>query len=205
MSKILGMVCASAVAASAHAGVVFFQMDINAATMSAGGPFGGTTHTGALNVTQDANTVLAGIFVFNTPVVFTGNVQSFNGQITLAGGVVTGAFFDIVINDGSEFHAVVTPGSGGVTAQAGQGFNIDGLTFNARFENLVGGTHFAGVDMSAFANGIFNGSFLASSYSPNAGGTDDNTNFEFYAFVPTPGAAALLGVAGMAMGVRRRR
>lgn len=182
------------------------RYDTNNLTASAGGPFGGTTHTGAVTVTQNATSSLNGVAIFGVAQSFTGVLASFNATINLVNGFVTTGSLSTVLTDGSRYDATINGGGGRVVFQAGRGFRIDGLTFNGNFSNLVGGTDFGGVNVAAaLGAGAFNyeGSFLLSSYNPNASGVSNQTQFETYIF-PTPGSVALLGLAGVAAGRRRR-
>lgn len=202
---VVAFTSAVALSSAASAGITVFQADVNTLSATAGGPFGGTSHTGAVNFTHNASSSLAGLTIAGVPQAFTGVLQSMAGQIQLLNGQVQGGFFDLFLTDGSSMHSTIdTLGGGQVNTQAGQGFRIDGLSSSVSFANLVGGTHFGGVNVGQFGPGPWDGSFLAFAFSPNASGVDDNTDIDLYAAVPTPGAAALMGIAGLSMARRRR-
>lgn len=206
MSKFT-MVAASGLALScaATAGVTVFQADLNTLSASSGGAFGGVTHTGAVTFTTNASSALAGITLNSVPQAFTGVLQSMSGTIQLLNGAVQGGSFNVLLTDGSSMQATIDAlGGGQVNVQAGQGFRIDGLNSSVSFSNLVGGTHFGGVNVGQFGPGPWDGSFLAFAFNPDASGFDGNTDVDLYANIPAPGAAAL-GLMGLAAMGRRRR
>lgn len=202
---VVAFTSAVALSSAASAGITVFQADVNTLSASAGGPFGGTSHSGAVTFTNNASSVLAGLTIAGVPQAFTGVLQSMAGQIQLLNGQVQGGFFDLFLTDGSSMHSTIDPlGGGQVNPQAGQGFRIDGLSSTVTFSNLVGGTLFGGVNVTQFGPGPWVGSFLAFAFSPNGSGVDNNTDVDLYALVPAPGSAALMGLAGLAMSRRRR-
>jgi hypothetical protein len=194
-------------------------VDINAlrvgAENAAGAPapFGGVTHTGALALTNDDNSLLVGVAIDGQSQVMTaGLVMTFAGRIELAGGFVTGGSFLVSMSDGSSFSASIVPGEGRVRTQAGQGYRVDGLLFNTVFANSVPANQnkFAGVDINALTRGgPIDGSFLNFGFLPDAAGVDRNADLDV-SFVgdtaPMPAAAGLglVGVIGAGC-VRRRR
>ena len=196
-----------ALAAPAVAGIVPVRIDTNnLTTATAGGvAFGGLTHTGTLNVSSNANSTLNSIFIFGNPAGLSAGLASFSATINLVNGFVNGGSLSILATDGSQYNATISGAAGRVNTQVGQGFRIDGLTFSGFFSNLVGGTNFAGVNVISPLNGFgpYEGSFLLSSYGPNANGVDQVTQFETY-IVPAPGAIMLMAAAGT-LGLRRRR
>ena len=198
------IVCGAGLSAGASGAITLFQTDINSFTASAGGPFGGTTHTGAVTFSANANTSLNAVRINGVAQPITPGIAlaGLSGQINLLNGFVQGGSLSILINDGSSYTATIAGGAGRVNVQVGQGFRIDGLTFDGVF-GLVGGAY-AGVPLP-FGPGPWTGSLLISSFGPNANGVDAVTNLEVYAEVPTPGSAALVGLAGVLAGVRRRR
>ncbi len=203
---ILTAIALAAAAGSASAGVANVRYDTNNLTASAGGPFGGTTHTGAITITHNATSTLNGIVIFGVSQPFTGALASFSATINLVNGFVTTGSLSTVLTDGSRYDASINGGGGRVVFQAGRGFRIDGLTFNGNFSNLVGGTNFGGVNVAAAVGAgasNYDGSFLLTSFNPDASGVTNQAQFETYIF-PTPGSAALLGLAGLAAARRRR-
>lgn len=196
---------ALALSSVATAGVTVFQADLNTLSASSGGPFGGLTHTGTVTLTTNASSALAGITLNSVPQAFTGVLQSMSGSIQLLNGAVQGGSFNVLLTDGSSMQATIDAlGGGQVNMQAGQGFRIDGLNSSVSFSNLVGGTHFGGVNVGQFGPGPWDGSFLAFAFNPDAAGFDGNTDVDLYANIPAPGAAAL-GLMGLAAMGRRRR
>lgn len=189
------------------------QIDVNSLSVQsqvsdgAGGwlnaAFGGTTHTGRLVLSDDANSVLAGVLLNNTTQTLSSSLASFAGVINLVGGVVMGGSLSVTNLDGSSYTASIVSGIGTVNVQVGQGFQIDGLTF----AGLFSGPLFAGVDVSPFfsVQPLF-GSLLNFAFSPDAGGHDADSDIDIWATIPLPasGGLAALGLAGLA-GVRRRR
>ncbi|MBL8764900.1 MAG: hypothetical protein JNM07_11585 [Phycisphaerae bacterium] len=205
-----------AVAGNAMA-VQTLQYDTNnlrsQATPSGGGslPFS-TTFTGTVNVTDDANARIAGL-ILNGLDQGVGPISSANFDflltITLVNGGVTGGSISVATMDNT-YSASILPGSGTIKTQAGQGFQIDGLTFNGNFTGMglagsPGNTTVVGVDISAFMVGYpLVGSFLNFAFSPNSSGTDANADVDLYVQVPLPGAACL-GLVGMGIVAGRRR
>lgn len=201
-------VAALALAAGANAAVM--QLDINGIQVRAGGPFDGVTHTGTLTITK----ATAGLFV---DILVDGASQGgavlgdVSGEIELFNGNVVGGFLSIADGDGDRYDAAIGQ-AGRVNTQAGRGFRIDGLTFAGVFSSPAqeGASFFdfGGVDIGAiFGAEAFNesleGSFLLTSFSPDANGLDTRADIDIF-IVPTPGAAALAGLAGIAI-LRRKR
>jgi hypothetical protein len=201
-------VAALALAAGANAAVM--QLDINGIQVRAGGPFDGVTHTGTLTITKAATGTLLDILVDGASQG--GAVLSdFSGEIELFNGNVVGGFLSIFDGDGDRYDAAIGQ-AGRVNTQAGRGFRIDGLTFAGVFSGPVQEDasffDFGGVDVSAiFGADAFNetleGSFLLTSFSPDANGIDTRADIDVF-IVPTPGTAALAGLAGIAI-LRRKR
>lgn len=200
---IIGAAAALSTAASA-ATVALIDVNGMAAqyTPAAGGSFG-VGATGAINFATDANTILAGVALDGVNQTLTAGLQSIVGTINLAGGVVQGGSFTITATDATSYTATIVAGIGQVATQAGQGFSIDGLTFNGLFS----GASFAGVNVSDFFNGQpLTGSFLQFAFRPNAQGFDRDSDLDVFVSVPMPAAAGLgfAGLAGIAAGRRRR-
>ena len=201
-------VAALALAAGANAAVM--QLDINGIQIRTGGAFDGTTHTGTLTITKAATGTLLDILVDGAS---QGGavLGDFSGEIELSNGNVVGGFLNIIDGDGDRYDAAIGE-AGRVNTQAGRGFRIDGLTFAGVFSSPVGDDasffNFGGVDVGAiFGANAFNetleGSFLVTSFSPDANGIDTRADIDVF-IVPTPGTAALAGLAGIAV-LRRKR
>lgn len=199
----LAVAALAGVAAGATAAPELF-IDINTltATFSGGGGFT-TTSTGSILLTANANSVLAGVRKDGVAQTVTSTLSTFSGRIDLVGGFVTGGFVSILNADASSYTADIFSGVGQVTSQAGQGFSIDGLTFNGLFSS----TFFAGVNVTGwFNNQPRPGSVITFAFNPNSNGVDTNSDVDLYVVgVPMP-AAAGMGFAGLAgLGLRRRR
>ena len=173
-----------------------------------GGAFG-TTFTGSISMADDATSNLAGLLCDGVPLLSTGSLFDFTGQIDFVGGVVNGGSFTVTVLESdlvtmNSYTASIAQGVGQINTQAGQGFSIDGLTFAGMFSSSI----FSGVDVSRWddAEPLF-GSFIQFQFNPNANGVDDETDIDIFVVVPLPTAPALAGVglAGMLLGVRRRR
>lgn len=204
----------SFVAASSSAlATITVQIDINGLSSQSqvdlgGGSwgnavFGGTSHSGRLLMTHDANSTLAGVALNGTQQTLTSSMASFTGEILLVSGLVSGGSFTVSNLDGSSYTASIVAGVGRVRTQIGQGFRIDGLTF----QGLFGGPSFAGADVSAFfsVQPLF-GSFLHFAFNPTAGGLDQDADIDIFATIPLPTTAGLAGAGLLGLaGVRRRR
>lgn len=203
---VLAAGAAFAVAAAASADSVL-QIDVNGLTATAGAGFG-TGYTGTLTLSHDADATFNALKIdgVDQPVGAQWSLASFAGSITLSGGVVTGGSFQVDVTDTvvvDTYSASIASGSGMVNTQAGQGFTIDGLTFNG----LFGASTFAGIDVSPWHSAQpIGGSFLNFAFMPDAQGVDEDADIDIFAVVPAPGGAGLglAGLAGLA-GLRRRR
>jgi hypothetical protein len=208
----LAVVAGACAGAALPADAAFeLQIDLNSLTAfytpggTTGGSFG-TSATGVITLTDDANAYVAGLEVDGVSQPLTESLSTFAGSIELVGGVVVGGSFDVILSDGSRYSTFITEGSGKVVSQAGQGFAIDGLTFAGTFLNLVGGTDFGGVDVSDLGLRLLPGTFLAFAFNPDVEGFDDDTDLDLWVRqIPSPAGAALFGVAGLFAAGRRRR
>ncbi len=199
---VLAPITAVALASLASAGVSLIRLDVNGATTNANGPFAGLVHTGDLAVSNDASTAFIGASLNGVPAAPTGTVASLASLISLTAGATTGGSFILVLDQGETLTGVLS-GGGSVFPQAGEGFSLDSLVLSATFSNLVGGTHFGGINVGQFGTSFF-GAFLLSAYGPDANGLDDSTNIEIFLDVPSPGALALASLAGVIASKRRR-
>ncbi|RMH27960.1 MAG: hypothetical protein D6693_04305 [Planctomycetota bacterium] len=214
------IIAAAALAGLGAAGLAeanqVLQFDVNSLTATADGPFG-TGFTGTITLVDDGNSSLAGMLIDGANQNIAPNqLGDFTGSISIVGGTVTGGTFMIMDTGGAQYHASIVAGSGSVNASAGQTgpFTIDGLTFAGFFSNLVGGTDFAGVDVSAWDGApSLSGSFLQFKFGPTQVAMvegqslfiDDDADVDIFAVVPTPIGSAM-GLAGLAcVGVTRRR
>jgi len=205
---ILGVaLCAGlAVGAEARAAFTTLQIDLNALAASAGAPFD-ESFTGTLHLTTDGDASLNALERdgVTAPIGAQWSLDAFTGEINFASGVVTGGFLSLSVTDTittDTFDADIVAQSGQISAQADQGFFIDGLLFSGLFSGLS----FAGVDVSDWFNAQpLTGSFLQFEFSPDEGGSDRDTDLDIFVIVPAPGPAAALGLALGAGALRRRR
>jgi len=201
---------AAALALLAGAGVAsansVLQIDVNSLTATAGPGFG-TGYTGSVNLSTNANSELAGILIGGSSQMISGTLSSFAGAINLVNGQVDGGSFTVTVLESdnvtlSTYSATINDTAGQVNTQAGQGFSIDGLTFDGTFSSAT----FAGVDVSKwFDNQPLTGSFIQFAFNPNAQGVDGDSDIDIFVTVPLPagGMMAFAGLAGLAS-VRRR-
>ena len=209
-------------AAGAACATPVLQFDVNQFAVqsfnSAGAAvaFGGMSHTGSLQFSNGQG-ILNGIFVQTTPngnfvnAGFSGfNLTTFDGQINLVNGMVTGGNIVLRINNGDQFTCNITPNSGSVTNFVGGGFKIEGLSHNGLFNDAT----FGNVNVSPWfgsqgAAGLL-GSFLQFNFNPNAQGVA-NSDMDYFvdaSTVPLPLAAwtGFATIAGaLAVGRLRRR
>lgn len=210
------------VGASTSLALITLQIDVNglaAQAKDAGGAssaFGGTTHTGSISISHDADSVINSVGIVGGSSFASGangwSISSFTGSILLSAGAVTGGSFSLtVMHTGGEtdsYAASIVSGAGSVNTQAGQGFSIDGLTFVGTFTDGLANGMFAGFDITPFlvANGGLTGSFLNFAFNPDAFGFDGESDLDVFINIPLPTSAglAVCGLAGLAA-VRRRR
>ncbi|MGP1309399.1 MAG: hypothetical protein ACTS27_04300 [Phycisphaerales bacterium] len=184
------------------------QLDINTLTAQAAnaagapGAFGGVTHTGAINLSGNANSALQEILIGGAGQnIAAGQLASFTGSINLVNGGVTGGSLMFTLNDGESFSTQIVGGVGQVNTQAGQGFLIDGLLTNAAFTS----DPFAGAGITPYFNAQpLDGSFLNFQFNPNANGVDTSTDLDVF-LVPSAPAAGVLGLGLAGFASRRRR
>ncbi len=177
-----------------------------------GGGFG-LNFTGTVNISDKAGSSLAGILIDGIGQTVTGTLADFVGTINLENGDVTGGSFrvDVLESDAvtmNTYTATIVANIGQVEEQAGQGFTINGLTFEGMFSSDT----FAGVDVSLWNdNEPLVGSFIEISLDPDDNGLDNDTDVDLFVtpapVVPLPSAPALAGVGlvGVLAGARRRR
>ncbi len=211
MRATYGLACAlTAGLAAGSAQATFIHFDINTISVFAGESFDGETHSGTLELSANAESSLSAIELDGSNQALTADLGTLDGEIVILNGSVVGGFISFTASDGSEYLATIGSEAGAVNAQAGRGFRVDGLTYDGAFDELVGGTSFAGVDvMSKLGDAdpnLFLGSFLLHGYGPDESGFDGMVDLDVYAdvVIPAPGPAAL-AVCGVLAGVRRRR
>jgi len=204
---IVGAAALAAIAGAATAEATqVLQIDVNSLTATAGAGFG-TGYTGTVDLTTNANSELAGILISGAGQAFSGELDSFAGSISLNNGMVDGGSFTVSVLEAdmvtiNTYTASIVSGEGQVNTQAGQGFSIDGLTFQGAFTSAT----FAGVDVSDWFNTQpLSGSFIQFAFNPDAQGVDSDSDVDIFVAVPLPagGAMAFAGLAGLAS-VRRR-
>lgn len=133
-----------------------------------------------------------------------GALSSFSARIDLAGGFVIGGSIDFANDAGDSLSIDLDEGGQIREVEAlGPTFAIDGIFSNAQFDS---DDHFFGdVSLSKFysdagpLSDLLIGDLLLQQI--RAGGTLDA---EILVTVPTPGAAAIMGLGGLAMSRRRR-
>jgi len=217
----LGVAAAVFAAGSVASATPVLQMDLNSFSTQAknssgaSSPFGGLSHTGAVNFSLGAG-VLNGLFiqsVANGPFAnanFAGfTLSNFAGSVILNNGQVTGGSITVTINNNDSYTCNITPGSGAVSTYVGGGYKIEALTkqgfFNdSQFGNVNVNPWFSSQGLS----GLF-GSFLQFNFNPNANGaasSDMDLFVDASPLVPLPPAAwAGLATMGGAMVIRRIR
>lgn len=197
----------SGVASSAIAAPVL-QFDLNGFTAQAqnavgvNSAFGGLSHTGRVRISLGGG-LLAGMFVQDvlgsTPanMGFNGALASFDGEIMLSNGQVTGGMMSLRLTNGDMFTSQIAPDSGRVSGFIGGGFTIQALTHNGFFT----GPQFGNVNVGPWftsQNGQgLSGSFLQFRFMPNGSGSAVADMDWFVDAVPLPPAAwAGLAVLG---------
>lgn len=170
------------------------QIDVNAFTTTIGSPPFSIDYTGTLTLSDDENSNLPAILIDGLAQMISGDFVSFDGQIEFVNGDVTGGWFDVVVEETdmsmSTYSATIEPGAGDIDFQAGQGFNVDGLTFEGTFSQDV----FLGVDVLDWTEDQPNaGSFLKFQFEPitvvrGEGTIDQDSETDIDIFViETPG------------------
>jgi hypothetical protein len=201
--NVLGAVVAVAVGSAAMANPTTMGIDINSlsATYVGPGPFG-VNSSGAINLTVDTNSVLAGVDLDGVGQSLSAGLLSFTGQILLNSGFVQGGSLSVVNSDGTSYTAQIVAGVGQVRVQAGQGFSIDGLTF----QGLFNGPSFAGVAIPQFfAAQPLTGAFLTFKFRPDENGFDPDSDIDMFIEIPLPTGAGLASMGMLALGGLRRR
>lgn len=170
------------------------------------GPFIGLNHTGSLGLSADTASSLSAIRINGTPqTLASGQLNAVSGSIDLGNGTVLGGSISVALNNGDTFTAQIASGVGGVSAQPGQGFSINGAYFNALFS----GSTFGGINISQYFNAQpLSGTYLLFELNPvlvfNGEGIDEAVDLTI-SLVPSPGAAAPLAVGVLGFASRRRR
>lgn len=194
------------------------QLDVNSIAIQvrdsggANSGFGGLSHTGSINFSMDASTLLNGVFVqsvvngpFNNA-GFSGSLSNVTGQINLVNGQVTGGSIGVYVNGNTDSYTCsIVPNSGSVATYVGGGFKVEGLTFQGAFSDSL----FGNVDVSQWFGASLPGSFLEFNFDPNASGAGFADMDMFVDVVPLPpaawaGMATLAGIMGMSY-IRRKR
>lgn len=203
--------------ASISSAAVELQIDVNSLVVSVdnGGDGGesfrgngsfGTNYTGSISMNDGPQSVLAGLLCDGMPLGVSGTLTDFTGTINFTNGEVDGGSFTVEVMEsggGTNTYSADIGTVGSIKEQAGQGFQIDGLTFNGMFSSDT----FAGADVTRWNEAEpLPGSFLTFQFEPGADGVDDETDIDIFVVVPLPAggamaSAALIGLAG----VRRRR
>lgn len=209
------VLCASGAVSSTRAGTQRLELDFQ--------PVGGVVSGGSFPVPvsqADLQNITGTIQLFqnaNNPTFFAvdvnqGGLQSvgftvdiLDAVININSGVITSAFFDVTMSDGSFFQA--QGGSGGQSLNIG--FSNNAYHISGGITNLqLNGPTLAGVDVSGpFAAQPLFGSFFDFSFAP-LNGVDFETQLIFEVAsiaVPLPTAMGLGGAGLLAILGRRRR
>jgi len=194
------------------------QFDLNgvsAQALNASGQasaFGGLSHTGRVKFSAGLGS-LAGMFSqaamgsasanlnFNTGAF---SVSSFNGEIVLNQGKVTGGSLTLTISNGDSYTCQLVGASGQVSKFVGGGYKIEGLTKSGFFSDA----QFGNVAVQQWFNaqgaaGLW-GSFLQFQFNPNVLGASTADLDWFVDVVPLP-TAAWAGMVGLGLVAARRR
>jgi hypothetical protein len=145
------------------------QLDINSFTCTVNNPPFGIDYTGSLTMSDDENAALAGVLIDGLNMSPTGTLMDFMGEIEFISGDVNGGFLEVHVleADGvtvTSYTATIDNQEGQINFQAGQGFSIDGLTFEGAFSGPV----FSGVDvLDWFEDQPLEGSFLKFQFNPS--------------------------------------
>ena len=216
-NRVITLVAALATAGTVSASPVL-QFDVNQFHVQAfnsanvASAFGGVTHTGSIQFSNGQG-ILNGIFIQTTAngnfvnAGFSGfTLTTFDGQINLVNGHVTGGNIVIGINNGDNYVCNISSGAGAVSPYISGGFVVQGLTRNGFFNDA----QFGNVNVAPWFNaqglsGLF-GSFLQFNFNPNAQGSSNADMDYFVDVVPLPAAAwAGLGTLAGVVIVRRMR
>lgn len=214
--QLLGLASVLALGSGLHAQQIL-QMDVNdlsyQVTDAQGNPasFGGVTHSGTVSLFDGANAAIQGVlkksgpgFPFIADPLFTASLSSMSLDINLSGGLVTGGSLSVSISSGDTYTAILDA-SGQVRTTVIGGFTIDAATLQGTFSD----SNFGGSDITSWFNaqggaGALFGNLLTFKFNPSPDGTGVADVDLFVSDVPAPAGAALLGLAGLFAGRRRR-
>ena len=182
--------------------------------LGAPAPFGGLTHTGALDLFDSLPTTqLLAVLIstgggpFQNQPGAPWNLTDCVLNINLSNGNVTGGSFSVDINGGpgggGDRYSASIGAAGSVSTYVGGGFKIEGLTLAGSFSDAS----FGPVNVSDFFSGSPNlqGSFLTFRIQPDANGAGFADTDAFVSNVPAPGSMACLAAAVFVACRRRRR
>ncbi len=209
VATLMALACSAGLAA----GQDLLQIDIDALSAQASGPFS-DTFTGDLlvfgsiaNPDVDGDTSIL-------DVIIDGNAQgtggataaefSFEMSISFAGGdVVSGSLFVSADANGSEntYRTDIPASNGGAILDAGSFFIVSALTINGNWTDENG--TFLGVDVTPWGRNV-DGFFAQIDFQPDSRFRDIDTDVDVFMRVPAP-ATALGLVAGLGLMGRRRR
>lgn len=148
------------------------QLDINSLDVEIGFPRNpnfNENYTGSIYLNSNENTNLAAVLVNGDTQGLTQGVSSLAGVIAFEDGAVILGYLEVTFDDGSFFSAEMPALEGRINIQVGQGYSSDGLFSAPSFENLVNGSHLAGINVSQWQQLTeeIAGSFLLHSFDPN--------------------------------------
>jgi len=218
---LIGLVLAAA-AGSAQAATEV-QLDVNGLqAVAAGGTFG-TSFTGSLTLSADANSSLASIFKNGAPAGgFTGPytglaVLAFSATFSFVGGDISGIGISVGVDTNADtfidntYTTSIAAGMGNIDDDKGKpgDFIITARTFGGMFNAAT----FAGVDVSEFFGFSNPGNFInfkvTGALLNGSSHTDNDVDIDIFVRtpaipLPTSAGMASIGLLGLA-GVRRRR
>jgi hypothetical protein len=196
---------------------LFTAQAYNAAGGASGGgsatAFTGSTFSGSVELTPDADDLLNGIDLDGVTQSISGwSISSFQLLINLSGGnIATGSMYSLSLTDGSRtdtFTANLYDDNGASSnVQTGVNVSISAGLRDGTFSS--GDSTFAGVDVASFLtqNGSLFGSVIQLKYNPDGSGYDEDSDVDATVVVPVPTAAlgGLTLLLGLGFGRFRRR
>ncbi len=192
-----------------------FQIDANAMTTHASGPFS-EMFTGMFSVTNtladpdvDGDSSILDVLIDGVRQHSGGATSgafAFELDVEFAGGDIVSGFLSVSHDStGSEnvYSAELSPTAGGAILEIGDGtFVIGGMTFEGMWVDPSG--TFLGVDISPWGSAQpLLGRFSDIAFTPNDDHMDPDTDVDVFMLVPAPAGGLLFGVGALAF-LRRR-
>jgi len=218
-NRIMIAVALSGLGAGTASAEKIMQIDMNDMSFQsldeagAPAPFGGESHTGAVEITFNAQSQIKAVLIKDQPFGpfvpqddFNGILTDITYTISLDAGLVTGGSFAVDVDGGEggggdTYEGLI--GASGHVDGTQTGFSIDGISLSGAFSD----PDFGGVDATDWfaAQGVgdnLEGSFLAFKINPDEAGAGIS-DVDAFVVVPAPAGAIVL-LAGL-VGARRRR